>query len=327
MSQLIALLLVAALVICQNIEKDFGRHEVISQRLQSPYLDKDLALPFFDYGGNTFIRNDQFIRLTGDISDQRGWVISRTPSLPRNFQIEIDFKIHGQGNAMYGDGMAFWMINEKVSEVGPVLGFKDQVKGSAILIDTYKNNRPGKGFPYVMLMKNDGTATYDKEHDGLDNEIAGCSARGLHNPRNISKMRITYVSEGFLSLELNYKTRDKWDLCFEVPNFDLGNPVFIGFSGQTGELSEYHDIYRMQVYRLTDPPRSYAEVDYYMNGNSNAKINEPSLFKQSTSSWTWMGFFTKTFLLIFIAGGAYVGYTVYRAKNSGGRGRRADYLL
>lgn len=326
MRLLIVFLLTVVIVACQGIEDTvFDRHELVSHRLESPFLEKNLQIPFYDFGGNTFIRNDQYIRLTADSPDQRGWLLSKMPYVPENFQIEFEFKIHGKGNAIYGDGMAFWMLNENIQESGPVLGFKDGVKGSAILFDTYKNNRPGKGFPYVMLMSNDGTQTYDQEHDGLANEITGCSARGLHNPKEISKARITYVKNGFFSLELNYKARNRWELCFEKINFDIGKPVYIGFSAQTGELSEAHDIFKMNIYRLDNPPRSYTEVDYHLNGNKNAQINS-SKEEESSSLWTWKGFFTKSFLFILVILTIYIGYTIYRAKNQRSR-RKADYLL
>lgn len=47
--------------------------------------------------------------------------------------------------------MALWITKQRAS-AGPVFGFQDNFEGLGIFIDTYKNNRPGTVFPYVMAM-------------------------------------------------------------------------------------------------------------------------------------------------------------------------------
>ncbi len=69
--------------------------------------------------------------------------------------------------------MAIWLTKQRAT-AGPVFGFMDKFEGLGILIDTYKNDRPGIVFPYVMAMMGDGHTPYDKEHDGKNNELAGC---------------------------------------------------------------------------------------------------------------------------------------------------------
>jgi mannose-binding lectin 2 len=72
--------------------------------------------------------------------------------------------------------MAMWLTKQRGQE-GPVFGMADQFEGLGIFIDTYKNNRPGTVFPYVMAMVGDGETKYDKAADGKANELAGCSVR------------------------------------------------------------------------------------------------------------------------------------------------------
>lgn len=92
-------------------------------------------------------------------------------------QIELEFEIHGEGN-LHGDGFALWLTKQRATQ-GPVFGSTDQFEGLGIFVDTYKNNRPGVSFPYVMAMMGDGQTTYDQAHDGKANELAGCSVRPL----------------------------------------------------------------------------------------------------------------------------------------------------
>lgn len=70
--------------------------------------------------------------------------------------------------------MAIWITKERATP-GPVFGSTDNFDGLGIFIDTYKNARPGLVFPYVMGMLGNSSTTYDKDHDGMANELAGCS--------------------------------------------------------------------------------------------------------------------------------------------------------
>lgn len=85
----------------------------------------------------------------------------------------MTFQIHGSG-VLHGDGMAIWLTKERATP-GVVFGSTDNFNGLGIFIDTYKNSRQGIVFPYVMGMLGNGSVSYDKNHDGKDNELGGCS--------------------------------------------------------------------------------------------------------------------------------------------------------
>jgi len=56
-----------------------------------------------------------------------------------------------------------------------IFDITDKFEGLGLFFDTYKNNRPGTVFPYIMAMNGDGNTPYDKDNDGKANEVAGCS--------------------------------------------------------------------------------------------------------------------------------------------------------
>lgn len=141
--------------------------------LQPPYLDSDMASRWWDFGGDTIIRADSYVRLAADIPSQSGWIFSKIPLTATNWEIEFEFSIAGKGN-LHGDGFALWVTKER-AQPGPVFGHADRFEGLGLFFDTYKNNRPGVVFPYVMAMLGDGQTTYDSAHDGKANEIGGCS--------------------------------------------------------------------------------------------------------------------------------------------------------
>ena len=43
-------------------------------------------------------------------------------------------------------------MTKQRANVGPVFGSQDKFDGLGIFFDTYKNDRPGTVFPYVMAM-------------------------------------------------------------------------------------------------------------------------------------------------------------------------------
>lgn len=128
---------------------------------------------WFDFGGDTVIRTDRYVRLTPDTGSRAGWLFSRVPLTATNWEIEVEFKVHGTGT-LYGDGFAMWLTKQR-GQGGPVFGSVDKFEGLGIFFDTYKNNRPGTVFPYVMAMLGDGETAYDSNNDGKKNELAGCS--------------------------------------------------------------------------------------------------------------------------------------------------------
>lgn len=57
----------------------------------------------------------------------------------RNWELQVQFKIHGKGKDLFGDGLAIWYAKERMQS-GPVFGYKDYFHGLVILIDTYSNH-------------------------------------------------------------------------------------------------------------------------------------------------------------------------------------------
>jgi mannose-binding lectin 2 len=57
----------------------------------------------------------------------------------RNWELQVQFKIHGEGKDLFGDGLAIWYAKDK-NQLGPVFGSKDYFMGLAIFVDTYSNH-------------------------------------------------------------------------------------------------------------------------------------------------------------------------------------------
>lgn len=200
-----------------------------------------------------------------------------------------------------------WLTKQRATP-GPVFGSTDQFEGLGIFFDTYKNNRPGTVFPYVMAVIGDGQKVYDKSNDGKDSELMGCSARGIRSDSITTKARLTYFQDKSLKLELQYKAEDQWELCFETTEPPAIPAVsYLGFSAETGELSDNHDIISVETKNLYD---TKSRTDSTMNKPAKGASRGARKAAQKKGSWTW--FFFKIILFGLAIGGGYVGYQTWR---------------
>lgn len=238
------------------------------------------------------------------------------PLTATNWEIEVEFKISGK-NQLYGDGFAMWVTRQR-GQMGTVFGSADKFEGLGVFVDTYKNNRPGVVFPYVMAMHGDGQTSYDKNNDGKAAELAGCSARGIRHASIPTKLRLTYFQDKQLKLELQYKSESDWQLCFDTDAPPaIPNIAYLGFSAETGELSDNHDIISVKARNLYSNPSAAGGANRASSAGKGRNSKNKAKAVKKGGSWTW--FFTKIFLVILVAGGAYVGYTAYRAKTKSHR--------
>lgn len=224
----------------------------------------------------------------------------------------MEFKIHGK-NQLYGDGFAMWITKDR-TKTGPVFGSADNFEGLGVFFDTYKNHRPGVVFPFVMAMVGDGKSSYDKDTDGKSTEFAACSARGIRHATVPTKFRLTYFQDKYLKLELQYKSEGEWTLCFETNEPPaIPQVAYLGFSAETGELSDNHDIISVNAKNLyTSQPSTQAATPGSGRGKKAQTKSQSQGKAQSGGSWTW--FFTKIILFFMVIGGGYVGYTAWRTS-------------
>ena len=94
---------------------------------------------------------------------------------------------------------------------------------------------------------------------------------------------------------------------------------YLGFSAETGELSDAHDIISVQTKNLYDASGRQQRMQD-MNkerldrkkGRKDRSPNSSSVNYQKSGGWLW--FFAKVFLFLIVCGGGYVGWTAYRSS-------------
>ncbi|CRK29653.1 hypothetical protein BN1723_000561 [Verticillium longisporum] len=108
-----------------------------------------------------------------------------------------------------------------------------------------------------------------------------------------------------------YMKSGDWQLCFETRQPPaLPSIAYLGFSAETGELHDNHDIISVAAKNLYTAPGKNKNPSTPGSGQSSSRGAAPA---KEGGSWTW--FFGKIILFILVLGAAYVGYTAWRAKN------------
>jgi mannose-binding lectin 2 len=263
---------------------------------------------YLDYGGDAVIDANHCIRLTTEEQSRQGWIWSKLPLPEDAWQVEFEFKVHGK-NHIYGDGFAFWATSDRAKDgkllepkSGPVFGNQDYFNGLGIFFDTYMNGNNKHYFPYVMAMLGDGRTSYDLEHDGKANDIAGCEA-SFRNVDRMTRARVTYYKGAQLKLELAVREDNEFHTCFVLnQNITLPPKSYLGFSAHTGELVDNHDIIWVSTTEIPNRPPVIIENERFAS--------------QTYQSGSALSFFFKLVLFSVICGVGVVGYRMYQNQGN-----------
>ncbi|XP_075457982.1 VIP36-like protein isoform X2 [Ascaphus truei] len=264
-------LLLGALVAADQTEEYLKREHSLSKPYQGVGSSSS---SLWDLMGNALV-TPQYVRLTPDMQSKQGAVWNRVPCYLRDWELQVHFKIHGQGKKnLNGDGFAIWYTKDKM-QPGPVFGSKDSFMGLGVFVDTYPNEEKQheRIFPYVSAMVNNGSLTYDHSRDGRPTEIGGCTAI-VRNLNHDTFLVIRYVKRR-LTIMIDLDGKQEWKDCLDVPGVRLPRGYFFGTSAVTGDLSDNHDIISLKLYQLTvarSPAEEKQDKEVFTPSVDNLKL-------------------------------------------------------
>ncbi|XP_072122872.1 VIP36-like protein isoform X1 [Mobula birostris] len=242
------------LAFCALGRGDSGTEEYLKREhsLSKPYqgLGASSSGTFWDISGNTMV-TAQYVRLTPDLQSKQGAIWNRVACLMRDWEMQIHFKIHGQGKKnLNGDGFAVWYTKDRM-QPGSVFGSKDLFTGLGVFLDTYPNEEKlhERIFPYISAMVNNGSLSYDHSRDGRPTTIGGCTAL-VRNLNHDTFVVIRYLKRR-LTVMIDIDGKNEWKDCIDIPGVRLPLGYYFGASSATGDLTDNHDIISVKVYQLT----------------------------------------------------------------------------
>ncbi|KAM3600485.1 uncharacterized protein V6R79_024216 [Siganus canaliculatus] len=230
--------------------------------LTKPYQGVgSLGSSHWELMGDAMVTTDH-VRLTPDMQSRQGAVWSRTPCHLKDWEMQVHFKIHGQGKKnLNGDGLALWYVKERMHK-GPVFGNMDNFTGLGVFVDTYPNEekhleaqkkryttRTQRIFPFVLAMVGNGTISYDHERDGRPTELGGCNAM-VRNLKHDTFLFIRYIRRR-LTVMIDIDGQHEWRDCLDIPGVRLPQGYYFGATAVTGDLSDNHDLISLKLYQLT----------------------------------------------------------------------------
>ncbi|CAH0482316.1 unnamed protein product [Peronospora belbahrii] len=200
------------------------------------------------YGGVTEVKKN-FIRLTTDRQNKRGYIWSKNLIGKKELSTVITYRIHGQSQRWFGDGIGLWFTQEPVWKIGDNHGFTDKYYGFGIILDTFHNLEHRGGHKDVTIQVNDGQKQLDDLND--ENKI-GCDAAFRYHSNNAnfdpvyssSRIRVKINGKQF-DVNIDSNNSGEWMECYKgtLPFEDdwLSRATF-GITASTGALADNHDI-------------------------------------------------------------------------------------
>lgn len=292
----------------QEFVEDFLKREY---SLAKPYRGLGFSSSSqWDLMGTAMVTPD-YVRLTPDMQSRQGAVWSRIPFYLRDWELKVQFKIHGQGRKnLNGDGLAIWLTKDRMQD-GPVFGNMNHFIGLGIFVDTYPNadKNHDRAFPYISVMLGNGSLSYDHDSDGRPTELGGCTAMA-RNAIYDTYLLVRYVKNRLMVM-VDVDGKQEWKDCADITGLRLPSGYFFGASSLTGDLSDNHDIISMKLYQLT--------IERTLEEESEEQPTIPSVdnierFRVNIEEEGMSGvqfFFTLLFSILGIGVLAVVGVVVY----------------
>lgn len=245
---------ISSIMSSSSVQDYTKRFEYMHSFRKPTIASNDGKIFLWDINGNA-IANADLLRLAPSITSQSGIAWNTKPMVESEFwQIDMEFRITGRGS-IGADGLALW-YTASPGTLGNVFGSNDGWVGLGIFFDSFQNSFvPNKNqqydAPFVTMMLNDGTRSYDHAQDGGNNLAAKCR-RNFRNTEFPVKARITYlkntVTVSIANGVLKTPQDNDYELCFKVDNVFLPKNGYFGLSAATGGLADDHDVSSFEVF-------------------------------------------------------------------------------
>jgi mannose-binding lectin 2 len=221
----------------------------------------------FLIGGHTQV-NRHFVRLTTDRQSKRGYIWSKDSIqdvarlTDAEFSVVLTFRISGQAEKWFGDGLALWLTTEPRHVDGGLHGFKDKFTGFGVIIDTFVNSEKKGGHKDIELIVNDGTRDLDNINDAVKKGCDSKTSIRYHEKNakfspssSMSRLKVSF-SRNNVRIEVDPSNSGTWSDCYseklELPS-NWYTKATVGVTASTGSLADTHDVIGLSFYEYVTP--------------------------------------------------------------------------
>ena len=215
--------------------------------------DRQVSPAWRAHGSAAVHRN--FARLTPDRQSKAGALWSAESVGADQATLELTFRISGQGQHFFGDGLALWLSADRAFRAGAFHGADPRFAGVAVVADTFRNDEAAAAHRDLALVASGGGAA---DAAALLEGAAGCDAsvryhenRGDFSVDRSSRVRLA-VAAGAATLAVDAANDGTWVECAAValpPALDGAweRRAHVGVTASTGQLADNHDVLALAV--------------------------------------------------------------------------------
>jgi len=218
-------------------------------------------VPGFRASGVALV-NENFLRLTPDRQSKRGglWATTRLEGdRAETWSATLRFRTSGQGQRLFGDGVAFWATTSASAAPGELLGFTPSFKGFGVVLDTFVNSEPGHAHKDVQIVSSDGSGPVklDDKPTGCDADFRYWEGRDDFTVANHSALRVRFAG-GRVAVHIDARGTGEWRACIadapvRAPPGWARDGLFLGLTASTGDLADNHDVLSLGVAAEDEP--------------------------------------------------------------------------
>merc|ERR1711871_1574491 len=204
-------------------------------------------------GGDASIQ-EHFLRLTPDRQSKQGQVWSQNTLDSDEFSVIFQFRLSGQGQRFFGDGIALWISQNAHYGGGDFHGSSPSFTGIGVVLDTFKNAENANTHRDVALVYNDGSRSVDDMYStvvGCDADMRYFEKRADFSVSNSSRIKVTFL-DAHVKIMIDARSTGTWVDCADIPNLPLpahwSRSAYVAMTASTGDLADNHDVLGLSTF-------------------------------------------------------------------------------
>ncbi|CUG89258.1 lectin, putative, partial [Bodo saltans] len=249
-----ACLVAASAYVTEEQEKRSKARIIEHHSLHPPHLRHSLGaedIPFWSYSGAAVV-TDHYIRLTPDRQSTIGAIWNTEPLDLPAWEMIVGFRVHSK-SGFGADGMALWIVDDIPTQRGGLFGHPHEFHGVGIVFDSYDNDRYRDNPAVHVLYNAKGEhKDYNTQSDFRGQSSGNCYFDYRNTPKpTLASARIRY-QDNTLTVSISKSAEKGEVLCATVTGVELNSgDYFIGFTAETGGISDHHDIHYLHLYPVS----------------------------------------------------------------------------